>query len=340
MVSVSAVLGKSRGWTYKPRAGMRILFITSTRIGDAVLSTGLLRHLAARHPDARFTIACGPVPAPLFASVPGLERIIVLRKKSYARHWLALWASCVPRYWDLVVDLRRSLVTHFLVARRRRALGGQRSGHQVERLGAVLGLAPPPAPYLWIGAREAEEAARLIPAGVPVLGVGPTANWSPKTWPAERFAALAARLTSKEGILPGARVAIFGDASERDAAQPVLDSIAAERRIDLVGRLDLATVAACLARCSFYVGNDSGLMHIAAAVGTKTLGLFGPSPPQIYAPWGPHTAVAATTIPYAELVGAPDFDHRKTDCLMESLSVDTAALAARALWLRRKGAAA
>lgn len=319
---------------------MRILFITSTRIGDAVLSTGLLRHLQATHPDARFTIACGPIPAPLFAAVPGLERIFVLRKQSYARHWLKLWASSVPRFWDLIVDLRRSPMPYVLAARARRTLRAEKGGHQVERLATVLGLVPPPTPRLWLGAAEVADAERLIPSGGPVLGFGPTANWRPKTWPADRFAALAARLTAPEGILAGARIAVFGDASEREAAQPVIDSIPVERRIDLVGRIGLATVAACLARLSMYIGNDSGLMHMAAAVGTPTLGLFGPSRPEVYAPWGPHTAVAATAIPYKDLVAAPHFNHRDTKCLMESLTVDAAALTARALWYRRKGAAA
>jgi ADP-heptose:LPS heptosyltransferase len=319
---------------------MRILFITATRIGDAVLSTGLLRHLHAAYPDARFTIACGPIPAPLFASVPNLERIIVLEKKPHGRHWLELWRRCVPRFWDLIVDLRRSPMPYVLAARARRTFGAADPSHQVQRLARVLRLDPPPAPYLWIGEAEAAEAAHLIPDGGPVLGIGPTANWAPKTWPAERFAALAARLTAPEGLLSGARIAVFGEAGERAAAEPVLDAVPAERRIDLVGRIGLATVAACLARLAMYIGNDSGLMHMAAAVGTPTLGLFGPSPPDVYAPWGPHTAVAATTIPYKELVGAPGFDHRDTKCLMESLSVDTAALAARALWYRRKGVAA
>src|SRR6185436_20774853 len=192
---------------------MRILFITSTRIGDAVLSTGLLRHLQATYPDARFTIACGPIPAPLFTAVPGLERIFVLTKQSYARHWLKLWASCAPRFWDLIVDLRRSPMPYVLAARRRRILRAEKGGHQVERLATVLGLNPPPAPRLWIGAAEAVEAERLIPPGGPVLGFGPTANWRPKTWPADRFAALAARLTAPESILAGARIAVFGDAS-------------------------------------------------------------------------------------------------------------------------------
>ncbi|WP_042704493.1 glycosyl transferase, partial [Azospirillum sp. B506] len=88
----------------------RILFITSNRLGDAVLSTGLLGHLTEACPGARLTIACGPLPAPLFRAVPGLERLIPLGQRSYARHWLRLLLECVRPRWDLGVDLRNSAV--------------------------------------------------------------------------------------------------------------------------------------------------------------------------------------------------------------------------------------
>ncbi|MCZ6607749.1 MAG: glycosyltransferase family 9 protein, partial [Alphaproteobacteria bacterium] len=74
---------------------MRILFITATRVGDAVLSTGLLDHLIRENPDARVTVACGPMAAPLFEAVPNLERIIVLEKQAFSLHWVRLWAACV-----------------------------------------------------------------------------------------------------------------------------------------------------------------------------------------------------------------------------------------------------
>ena len=87
---------------------MRILFVTASRIGDAVLSTALLAHVIERHPGARLTIACGPAAAPLFEAAPGLERVIVLVKRRWGAHWLSLWAATVGTRWDLVVDLRAS----------------------------------------------------------------------------------------------------------------------------------------------------------------------------------------------------------------------------------------
>jgi lipopolysaccharide export system permease protein len=63
---------------------MRILFITSTRIGDAVLSTGVLGHLIDRHPEARTTVVCGPAPASLFEALPNLERVIAITSAASA----------------------------------------------------------------------------------------------------------------------------------------------------------------------------------------------------------------------------------------------------------------
>jgi heptosyltransferase III len=94
-----------------------------------------------------------------------------------------------------------------------------------------------------------------------------------------------------------------------------------------------------LRRCAIFIGNDTGLMHIAAAVGTPTLGLFGPSPVAQYAPWGRHTACVRSAEPPEAMFG-PGFDHRTTDTLMDGLSVDAAEAAAIRLWCSVASAAA
>ncbi|MCB2109305.1 MAG: hypothetical protein KDE14_16465, partial [Rhodobacteraceae bacterium] len=96
---------------------MKILFITATRIGDAILSTGVLSELIRRHPDARITVACGPLAQSLFGGFPAVERIVVLDKRPLAGHWFKLWAETRRESWDLTVDLRRSLVPYFLRAK-------------------------------------------------------------------------------------------------------------------------------------------------------------------------------------------------------------------------------
>src|SRR3712207_9046202 len=85
-----------------------ILFITSTRIGDAVLSSGLLKKLHDEVPHARFTIAAGPAAAPLFRDVPRLDQLIALEKQGGGLHWLELRRKVPRTRWGLVVDVRGS----------------------------------------------------------------------------------------------------------------------------------------------------------------------------------------------------------------------------------------
>ena len=274
---------------------MRVLFITATRLGDAVLSTGLLEHLRRAHPGARFTIACGPVAAGLFERLPDRDRTITVAKRRYDAHWLHLWSACVGTVWDLAIDLRGSAVTLLLPVRRRRIMrGGRRPGHRLTHLAGVLGLAEPPMPTTWTNDADHAVAAALLPPGPRWIALGPTANWSGKAWPADRFAALLAQLRARDATL---RPAIFAGpgAAERALAQPLLDAL--PDAADLCGRLTLPEVAAALRRCALYAGNDSGLMHLAAAAGTPTLGLFGPSRPSEYAPSGPRTRVVAAPGP-------------------------------------------
>ena len=266
---------------------MRILFVTSSRIGDAVLSTGLLDHLARTYPDARFTVACGPVAAGLFTHMPRLERLIVFDKRRYGRHWLGLWAKTAFSWWDLVVDIRASALA-WLVPTPRRAIMRKAPGHKTAQIAAILPVAPPPLPVTWTSAADRARAAALLADGTRWIGLGPTANWSGKVWPAENFVALFNKLP------PGARPVIFAGpgAQERAGAQLVLDHL--PDAIDLCGTLTLSEAAACLARCDLFIGNDSGLMHIAAAAGVPTLGLFGPTSVTEYAPAGRVVAVAVS----------------------------------------------
>ena len=312
----------------------RILFITSNRLGDAVLSTGVLAHLLDAYPGARTTVVCGPVPAGLFAGVPGLERVIELPKRKHSLHWWDMWRACVLTFWDVVVDLRNAPLSYALLARRQIHLGkaNKHYDHRVVAMGSLLGLADnPPTPRLWTLPEHEGEAAQLIPDGPPVLALGPTSNWIGKTWMPERFADLAQRLVADDGILPGGRIAVIAHTSEADMAQPVLDALPKDRTLNLVGETPLPVIAACLKRSAFYVGNDSGLMHMAAACDVPTLGLFGPSREINYAPWGEKCRAARGEKSYDE-VFPDDYDYRNTPSLMGDLSVEQAEQAARKLW--------
>ena len=316
---------------------MRILFVTATRIGDCILSTGLLGALLDRHHGAAVTIACGAPARSLFADVPGLERLIVMRKQRWLGHWIALWRDVAGTRWDIAVDLRGSLTTSLI--RRGAALvdRGRLPGlHRVEELGRLAGIDPPPAPRLWLSAQRRARAAALIPGDVPVLALGPVSNWPPKSWPAERFLALVRHLTGPGGRLAGGRVLIAAAPGERDQLAPLLDGLPRAQWIDLAGGDDLLDVAACIARARLYVGNDSGLMHLAAAMGVPTLGLFGPTDERRYGPWGPHALALRGADAARDLLARAPAVGLRPGALMEGLGLDQVAAAAESLFDRTR----
>jgi ADP-heptose:LPS heptosyltransferase len=267
----------------------KILFIAPSRIGDAVIACGILERLRLMNPGARFTIAAGTPGAEVFARFPALDRLVLFEKRQHDLHWWDLWTQVAGQVWDLVVDVRGSGISFVLLARRRKVMkGGRRPGRRYKQLGAAMGFDPVPLPVAWTAPEDDAKAASLLGEGK-FIALAPTANWDGKIWPPERFVEVFAALQAK---LPGARAVVFGgpgEAEQRRAA-PVLAAIPGA--IDLVGTLSLPQAAACLRRCALFIGNDSGLMHLAAAEGTPTLGLFGRSKPSEYAPAGRRTEIA------------------------------------------------
>ena len=190
----------------------------------------------------------------------------------------------------------------------------------------------PLAPSIEVGRCFHAFAGQHIPHHRPVIALGPIAHWFGKQWPIENYAELMDRLTCHKGLFPNAGVAIFGGPGDRDEALPMIESVPEDRCIDLVGRTDLAQTYACLTRCCFYIGNDSGLMHMAAAAGIPTLGLFGPTNAKNYHPWGHHTAVAHIHKNWNHAPGVPLYDSHNSGRLMYGLSVGRVEKAAFDLW--------
>jgi ADP-heptose:LPS heptosyltransferase len=136
--------------------------------------------------------------------------------------------------------------------------------------------------------------------------------------------------------MPDARIVVLGAGEERQDALPLLAGLPRNRTIDLMGRADLLTAYAVLQHAYLFVGNDSGLMHLAAAARVPTLGLFGPSSETRYGPWGPHARAVRGPRSYEQIFHAPDFDHLARVCHMLDLTVDKVESEARAM-LEREG---
>jgi ADP-heptose:LPS heptosyltransferase len=115
----------------------------------------------------------------------------------------------------------------------------------------------------------------------PIIGIHPGATWPAKKWLPDRFGELADMLVAKLGV----QVIMVAGQHEGDAVNVILKQ--SFSNIKVFTGLPLRQLAAIIARCSLFIGNDAGPMHIAAAVGTPTIGLFGPGEEDI---WFPYTA--------------------------------------------------
>jgi len=317
-----------------------ILFISGTRIGDAVLSSGLIKRLYDEIPNARFTIVAGPVASPLFVDTPNLERVITFRKEKNDAHWFKLWWKVRGRRWGLIVDMRGSGISRFLSTRKRaiyHRMNDDPPIHKVMEAARVLKVEDdPPAPYLFTNADTEAAADEIVKGYGPILAIAPGANWVGKAWPAERFAETATRLLRHDGPMSDGRLLILGGPEDREAGQTLKLAVSRDRILAYPGQLDLLTSYACLKRARLFIGNDSGAMHLAAAAGAPTLGLFGPSDDRRYAPWGPK-AKALRGPRDLETIRKADPDFNQALCHMFDLSVDVVVAAATRLLKQTEG---
>ena len=251
------------------------------------MSTGVLSHLADKHPDAAFTIAGGPATAPLFEAFPRLERFIALRKQRGHAHLVSLWKNVRREKWDVVVDLRGSLLSVFLRAKERHVFWlANKTKSKIEQFADLLKLDAAPPSRLWPSAAARERAAALIPDGREIVCLAPKTNSPKKDWPIERFAELAKRMRRDDRVF-----VVLATQAQQASIRPLTESLPADCVIDLSGRTDLMTAYAVIERAALFVGNDSGLLHMAAASGTRCVGIYGPTNDKVYAPSGPHIKI-------------------------------------------------
>jgi len=280
----------------------KILFISPNRIGDSTIASGVVRELGRQFPGVPITVVTSGPTAAFFRSAPGVERIIPINKKKNKSHWPEMWKHVVGTSWRLVVDTRGSTIPFLIRAKERRVYSRrfETGQNKVEVITALLRADHPLEPELYIDDRARAEAAAVIdaqlatPPGQPrphIIALAPIAVQPGKSWPAERWGQLVERLKT-EPRFEGWRFMAVGGPGDDAPSAPAL-AAAGPRGVDFVGKGDILASAAAIQSATLFVGNDSGLMHVSAAAGTPTLGLFGPTQWWLYGPRGPRTRTLA-----------------------------------------------
>ena len=178
-----------------------------------------------------------------------------------------------------------------------------------------------PIPKVWISDQSMIIAKKYLnnDSG-PFISIGPTANWPAKVWSTDNFAALIRKILDFKD-LKGSRVILVGGPGEESVGEDLGKKLLDIEPINLIGKPILPT-AAVFSLSKIFIGNDSGLMHLSAATGIPTLGLFGPTDDKLYSPTGKNAFFIRTPKSPQELMDIPNFNHRTSPTLMDTLTVE------------------
>lgn len=275
----------------------RVLFITLSNVGDAILSLPALDLVRQVRPGARVTVLAGARSAPVFAGRPEVAEAIAQVRRASWRSSLALWRRLRAARFDVVIDLRHTLWPLLLGAARRspllrpapRHLVRMRERHlwRAQRALGVTASAPPPgamaqAPDDLFAAQWLRD--ERVPEGALLVAISPGARSHIKRWTSAGFAAVADRLIAATRC----HVLFTGEAGERDVVSGIIGRMAHPQAAHVAaGRTTLGQLAALLRRCRLLISNDSATMHLAAYLDVPVVAIFGPTDPRKYGPAGP-----------------------------------------------------
>ena len=273
----------------------RILLIRLSSLGDIVLTTPAIRAVRAHFPDAYIAMLVGKQSADVLQENPHLDEIITFDRFAKGKdtgEMLRTVRVLRERKFTLAIDLQRKFRTTLLMylsgATARVGKGAlctvrvleqgnkHATAHYFDLLHAVGIPAVDQRLELFLAESERTDASqRFDAAGVPQtglkVGIFPGAGWKLREWMPDRFAAIADRLVRHFN----AEVLIFGGQKEADLVHAVVKLMGA-RAVPFAGNLQVRELAACIEKCDLFLTNDTGPMHIAAAVETPTVSLFGP----------------------------------------------------------------
>ena len=302
---------------------LKILILKPSSLGDVVQALPVLRLLKHHFPNSEIHWWIDSGLAPLLEDDPDLAGLVRFERKRWAApvYWPEMLGSIArmrAQKFDWIIDLQglaRSgaiawLANGQLLAGLDEAREGARGfydiivprasfhTHAVDRYLTVLPRLGVPVHKDFVWLPERKHAAAAIKSKWPADGVRwialqPGARWLNKRWPAEHFGELICQLGAE---FPDVRFAILGSADDEPLGE-IISRAAPERCLNLAGQTSLPEMIEWLRRCALMVTNDTGPMHVAAALGKPVIAICGPTEPSRTGPYGQLERVAQTKLP-------------------------------------------
>lgn len=274
----------------------RILVITLSNAGDIILTTPVVATLRREFPAARLDVMVGPQGRGIFEKDPAVFKLIIYDKHSSLKEKRRIQLKLKKLKYDLVVDLKNTAFP-LLIAPKYKTSPVQRFPQGVvhsmdKHLYRIASLGIDNIvrqSYVHVPSEDDNYTAELMRAdglAMPVVVVNPGAKSHLKRWTAEGFAAVADALARE----CKASIVMIGLPEDSEIVAAVIAKMKTKPH-NFVGRTNIRQLAALLKRARLLITNDSAPLHLACAVGTKVLAIFGPTDPKKYGPTGEFDAV-------------------------------------------------
>ncbi len=288
----------------------KILLITLSNLGDIILTTPVFEKLHDEFPEAKIDIITGPAGKEIFARHPAVGKIEEHKKHQSLADRARQAMELRLRRYDIVVDLKESLIPYLVGAKHRPSLmplmfRGQRTGDRGQRmhkrdehLAKLSGLGMD----VFSGARfflpasddEREFVNETVSAvhTPKVVVMNPGAKSHLKRWDAAKYAELADRLTAELGV----SVFVVGTRDDLDVVGRFM-ALAKTKVTDLCCGTTIGALAELMRRANLVITNDSAPLHMASAVNAPTVAIFGPTDERKYGPLASKSAVLKPAVP-------------------------------------------
>jgi len=257
---------------------VKILVISSNLIGDTILSTGVIEHFSKNNVGAKFTFLIGPTAGQIYEHFPSLDKIISIKKKRYNLHWFKMYFNCWITTWDIVIDLRSSLLSYLLFTKKRYIFKKNKTLHHIDQLNQFFNIRKSNL-LIHTSNEEKNIVRKKIDNNFHYVVIFPGGNWKPKIWSVQLYNKLLHLINNKFSNI---KFILVGSTYERKLYTKVLkENLSNDSFINLMGE-SLTLTSAFMKKSSLFIGNDSGLMHMSVASKLSTIGLFGPTDDKLY----------------------------------------------------------
>ena len=297
---------------------MKILLISYNRIGDTILSTGLIDHLLRKYDNVSFSIVTSSISACIYQDLPKLDKLIIVDKKKYSMHWFKIWNETRKTPWDLIIDLRSSALSYFIGGKKKLIFKGNQNEHKLQQLQTLIGSNDDLKPTIWADKKNYINIKHKKKLFDKYICIAPISNVPAKDWHLKKYLELL-----ENNLFNDFQIILLGATSQKEDLIGINYLVQESKQTinNLINNADMIETYFILKNANLFIGSDSSNMHLAVTANIPTIGLFGPTDEKLYGPLGKNNLSLRGEKSFSEIINQIDYKSGKIKSYLDDLSV-------------------